>query len=91
MNKTMLAALLVTLSLITVARAEEGQDCTQAAKDKWLGEDVIKERAKAAGIDVRQVKVEGTCYEVYGIDAKGSKVETLFNPETGDAVANESE
>ncbi|MEY9381148.1 hypothetical protein ABIA10_007081 [Rhizobium leguminosarum] len=40
---------------------------------------------------MRRVKMEGSCYEVYAVDAKGKKVETLFNPETGAAVGNESE
>ncbi|WP_434714331.1 PepSY domain-containing protein (plasmid) [Rhizobium sp. YTUHZ045] len=90
MKKIMFATLLLATA-IGVARAEEGQNCTQAAKDKWLSEDGIKEKAKVAGLDVRRVKVEGTCYEVYAVDAKGKKVETLFNPETGAVVGNESE
>lgn len=91
MNRIILATLLAAVSFAGVARAEEDQNCTQAAKDKWLSEDVIKEKAKAAGLDVRRVKVEGSCYEVYAVDAKGAKVEALFNPETGAHVANESE
>ncbi|MBD9649859.1 PepSY domain-containing protein (plasmid) [Ensifer sp. PDNC004] len=91
MKKIILATILVTTGLVGAARAEEGQNCTQAAKDKWLSEDAIKETAKASGIDVRRVKTEGSCYEVYGIDTKGNKVETLFNPETGAPVGNESE
>jgi hypothetical protein len=91
MKTIILATLLLATASIGIARAEEGQNCTQAAKDKWLSEDNIKEKAKAAGLDVRRVKVEGNCYEVYAIDAKGNKVETLFNPETGAAVGNESD
>jgi hypothetical protein len=91
MKTIILATLLLAIASIGVAHAEEGQNCTQAAKDKWLSEDIIKERAKAAGLDVRRVKVEGSCYEVYAIDAKGNKVETLFNPETGAVVGNESD
>lgn len=87
----MFATLLLATASIGVARAEEGQNCTQASKDRWLSEDGIKEKAKAAGLDVRRVKVEGSCYEVYAVDMKGKKVETLFNPETGAVVGNESE
>jgi hypothetical protein len=91
MNKIILATLLTAVSFAGVARAEEDQNCTQAAKDKWLSEDGIKDKAKAAGLDVRRVKVEGSCYEVYAVDAKGAKVEALFNPETGALVGHESE
>jgi hypothetical protein len=91
MKKIMLATLLLITASIGVVRAEEGQNCTQAPKDRWLSKDSIKEKAKAAGLDLRRVKVEGSCYEVYAIDVKGNKVETLFNPETGAVVGNESE
>lgn len=91
MKKIILATFLVATGLLGAAHAEEGQDCTQKAKDQWLSENAIKDKAKAAGIEVRRVKVEGSCYEVYGIDAKGNKVETLFDPVTGTAVNNESD
>ncbi len=91
MKTIILATLLLASASIGVARAEEEQNCTSAAKDKWLSENSIKEKAKAAGLEVRRVKAEGSCYEVYAIDAKGNKVETLFNPETGVAVGNESD
>ncbi|MEB3042041.1 PepSY domain-containing protein [Rhizobium mulingense] len=91
MKKIMFATLLLGSASIGVAHAEEGQNCTQAPKDRWLSEDGIKEKAKAAGLDVRRVKMEGSCYEVYAVDAKGKKVEALFNPETGAVVGNESD
>lgn len=91
MKTIIIATLLLVTASAGIARAEEDQNCTSAAKDKWLSEDNIKEKAKAKGLDVRRVKVEGNCYEVYAIDAKGNKVEALFSPETGDAVGNESE
>ncbi|WDZ81566.1 PepSY domain-containing protein (plasmid) [Ensifer adhaerens] len=91
MKMIILATLLLATASGGIARAEEEQNCTSAAKDKWLNETSIKEKAKATGLDVRRVKLEGSCYEVYAIDAKGNKVETVFNPETGAAVGNESE
>lgn len=91
MKTIILATLLLATASIGVARAGEDQNCTSASKDKWLSEDSIKEKAKAAGLDARRVKIEGSCYEVYAIDGKGNKVETLFNPETGATVGNESE
>jgi len=91
MKKIILATLLITAASAGLARAEEGQSCTNAAKDKWMSEDGIKAKAKAAGLDIRRIKLEGSCYEVYAIDAKGNKVEALFSPETGEAVGNENE
>lgn len=91
MKMIILATLLLATASGGIARAEEEKNCTSAAKDKWLSENNVKEKAKATGLDVRRVKIEGSCYEVYAIDAKGNKIEALFNPETGAAVGNESD
>jgi hypothetical protein len=91
MKTFILATFMLTAAATGLAHAEEGQNCTNAPKDKWLSEDSVKEKAKAGGLDVRRLKVEGSCYEVYAIDNKGNKVEALFNPETGEAVGNEVE
>jgi hypothetical protein len=38
------------------------------------------------GWKVRQVKVDNGCYEVYGFDDKGNRVEIYFNPKTFEKV-----
>ena len=53
-----------------------------------MTEDALKAKATGMGFDVRQVKVEDGCYEVYGIK-DGKKVEAIFNPETGEQVGAE--
>ena len=53
-----------------------------------MTKDALKAKATELGYDVRQVKVEKGCYEVYGIK-DGKKVEALFNPETGVQVGSE--
>lgn len=89
MKKLVLAAALLSAFAASAARAEdEGKSC-DVPKDKWMTEDAMKEKAKSLGLDVRQIKVENGCYEVYAIDAKGNKVEQIFNPETGVQVGAE--
>ncbi|EYR82597.1 MULTISPECIES: PepSY domain-containing protein [unclassified Shinella] len=89
MKTFLLATALLGLFAAGAARAEdEGKGCN-VPKDKWMTEDAMKDKAKAMGLDVRRVKVENGCYEVYAIDAKGAKVETIFNPETGEPVGSE--
>ena len=90
MKSVILAAALVSTLMSGVALAEEDRSCTDVAKDKWMTEDAVKAKAKEAGMEIRRLKVEGSCYEVYAIDAKGNKVEALFNPATGEQVGNEN-
>ena len=40
--------------------------------------DMLKEK----GWTVRRVKEDGGCYEVYGLDDKGQRVEAYFHPVT---------
>lgn len=89
--KTLVLATLIASSLFSgVAFAEDEANCTTASQDKWMTEDAVKAKAKEAGLDVRRLKVEGSCYEVYAIDAKGNKIEALFSPETGMQVGSEN-
>ena len=41
----------------------------------------------ADGWKVRQVKTDNGCYEVYGFDSTGRRVEIYFNPKTFDKTA----
>lgn len=89
MKKLIVATALLSAFTFSAARAEEKFDCGSAPQDKWMTEDAMKEKAKTLGLDVRQVKVEDGCYEVYAIDDKGNRVEAVFNPETGERVGAE--
>ena len=60
--------------------------CGNAPKDQWMTTEAITAKAVEAGYDVRQVKVEDGCYEVYGIDAKGAKAEVYMNPVSAEIV-----
>jgi hypothetical protein len=86
-----LATVIATTLVAGTAMAEDNRSCTKVSNDKWLTEDAVKAKAAEAGYDVRKLKIEGSCYEVYAIDAKGNKVEALFDPATGLQVGNENE
>jgi len=65
--------------------------CTSAAQSAWMSEDATKDLLKQQGYqEVRKIEVtEGNCYEVYGIDAKGEKVEVYLDPTNGSVIAKE--
>ena len=61
--------------------------CTTEPKDKWIPEAAMRAKAEAAGHKIDVFKVtKGGCYEIYGRDAAGKRIEIYFNPLTGDAV-----
>ncbi|WP_018858385.1 PepSY domain-containing protein [Rhizobium sp. 42MFCr.1] len=61
--------------------------CTKEPESAWLSEAVVRERAVATGNSVEVFKkTKGNCYEVYGRNAKGKRVEIYYHPVTGEIV-----
>jgi hypothetical protein len=92
--RIILSALALTLSLSAAAIASESEGknaCGQTNQSEWIGKDAAKAKAVALGFDVRQVKEEGGCYEIYAVDKQGNKTEKLMHPVTGEFVGSESE
>lgn len=92
MKLTLIAATFAVLLAPAAAFADdENAKCTDVAQASWLTVDAIKAKAEAAGYtDIKQVKIEGSCYEVYAHDKDGNKAEVLFNPATGDKAGDEA-
>jgi hypothetical protein len=82
MKMFVIASLFAASILGGVAHADDAGKCGNVAQAKWMTKDAMKAKAVGMGFDVRQVKAENGCYEVYGIK-DGQKIEALFNPKTG--------
>ena len=80
--------ILATILLAALASsAFASPKCTTEPKDKWIPEAAMRAKAEAAGHKIDVFKVtKGGCYEIYGRDAAGKRIEIYFNPLTGDAV-----
>lgn len=83
MRKTIAIAFIAALGFPAAAFATE---CGNVPQDQWMSEDALKTKAVASGYDVRQVKVEDGCYEIYAIDRDGKKVEAYLHPVTAAVV-----
>lgn len=78
--KTLLASVLLCLGT-TAALA--GPTCN-VPKAQWMKESDFKAQLEQQGYQIRTFKVtKGQCYEIYGLDKAGKKVEIYFNPATG--------
>jgi hypothetical protein len=79
-----LSALLLTALFAGAAVA--GPTCT-VPQDKWMKEADLKARLEAQGYRIKTFKVsKGQCYEIYGFDKGGQKVEIYFDPQTGAVI-----
>jgi hypothetical protein len=81
-----LSALL--LSALFAGTAVAGPTCN-VPPEKWMKEAEFKARLEAQGYQIKTFKVsKGQCYEIYGFDKAGQKVEIYFDPQTGAVVAS---
>lgn len=75
---------LAVLGATTTAHAKKS--CTNEPKEKWMSEADFKKKVEAEGYKISKFKQPGTCYEIYGTDRNGKKVEIYFNPVDGSIV-----
>ncbi len=72
-------AALIALSISSnVANAKD--TCTDQPKEKWMSEADFRAKVEAEGYKIRKFKQPGSCYEIYGTNKEGKKVEIYFNP-----------
>lgn len=75
-------ALALVLGLGTTA-AFAGPACN-VPQEKWMAEADFKAQVTKQGYQIKTFKVsKGKCYEIYGVDKAGTKVEIYFDPATG--------
>ncbi|HEX5778172.1 MAG TPA: PepSY domain-containing protein [Xanthobacteraceae bacterium] len=78
--------LLLTFAVLA-GPAMAGPNCTSEPKANWLSEAAMKEKIAALGYKFRVFKVtSGNCYEIYGTDTGGKRIEVYFHPVTGKVV-----
>lgn len=56
--------------------------CEAVAKEEMKPQMELQKKLIAEGWKVRQVKNFNGCYEVYGFDASGRRVEAFYHPKT---------
>ena len=78
----LLTAATTLLLALPGAHATGLATCDSGAKETWQPQAKLEQMLKAKGWTVRRVKVDGGCYEVYGLDDKGQRVEAYFHPLT---------
>ena len=86
MRRSPIAAMCLVLAAVAYAPSFSGATglatCDSGAKETWQPQAKLEEQLKAQGWQVRRIKVDGGCYEVYAIDDKGKRVEAYFHPQT---------
>jgi hypothetical protein len=75
-----LLAALATLAAAAPASATGLMTCESGPESGWQPQATLQQQLQARGWDVRRIKVDGGCYEVYAVDPQGRRVEAYFHP-----------
>jgi len=87
MKKHLGLAVAAALALAASQAGATGRaTCDAGPKKDWQSTETLTKQLEAKGWKVRRVKVDGGCYEVYGMNEKGQKVEEYFHPKTLEPV-----
>ena len=79
--RLILAASALPLGLVLAAPASAtGKMTCNAPQAKWKSMASLQQRLTRQSWKVSKAKVDGGCYEVYGTDPKGNRVEAYFHP-----------
>ena len=83
----------VTLSLVALVStpAFAKANCKAYPKTEWMKEADAKAKIEAQGYTISKFKVDGNCYEIYGKNKAGKKVEIYYDAKTLEPVKSEIE
>lgn len=84
MNKTLIRFTFAAAALVAASTTQATglATCDSGAKESWQPQEKLEKSLTDKGWKVRRIKVDGGCYEVYGLNEKGEKVEAYFHPQT---------
>lgn len=82
------AFVVAALALLVSGPAMADATCSKAPAEKFKSKAALEAQLTAEGLSVRQIKLEGGCYEVYAVDKDKKKVNTAYNAETLEKVAD---
>ena len=83
MRPFLAAAVLAAFSFAAApAQATGLATCDSGPQEKWQPQEKLQKMLTDRGWQIRRIKIDGGCYEVYALTEKGERVEAYFHPLT---------
>ena len=89
--KSIVCAALVGVAATFPTAALAKADCKAHPKSEWMKPEDAKARIEAQGYTINKFKVDGNCYEIYGKNKEGKKVEIYYDAKTLEPMKSEIE
>lgn len=74
--------LAILLLVLFSTQAFASADCPAYPKEEWASEDTLRKALTDEGYSIKKFKIDGNCYEIYGRNKAGKKVEIYFDMKT---------
>jgi hypothetical protein len=78
--RSLALAAAASLAFAATPASATGKMTCDAPQKQWKNLAALEAQLKKEGWQVRKSKVDGGCYEVYGTDPEGNRVEAYFHP-----------
>ena len=79
---------IAVVDLAAAGPAVAAGKCSNAPKSQWQPKSTLESQLRNDGYQVRQIKTESGCYEVYATDKDGKRANMAFNAETLEKLDN---
>jgi len=89
--KPLVSAAVLGAACLFSVHAFAKADCKAYPKSEWMSEADAKAKILAQGYTINKFKVDGNCYEIYGKNKEGKKVEIYYDAKTLEPVKSEIE
>ena len=81
----------LSLAVALPGAAWAGANCKAHPKAEWMKQSDAQAKIVADGYAISKFKVDGNCYEIYGTNKDGKKVEIYYDTKTLDVVKMETQ
>jgi len=74
---------------LACAPAFAAANCPKYPKAEWMPQADAKAKIESMGYKIDKFKIDGNCYEIYGVNKEGKKAEVYFDAKTLSVVKAE--
>lgn len=74
-------AVLGSLLMLCATPLLADTECARPDRSAWMPESQFREQMKRQGVQITKFRITpGNCYEIYGFDREGRKLEIYYDP-----------
>lgn len=80
----------IASALLVMAGMAVASPVCNVAKNSWMSEPDFKKALERQGYLVKTIRIDNGCYEVYGLDPRGRRIQKNFDPATAKPASKRS-